>query len=673
MAKTPKVFQTLRMDTKEEREKTVEVCFENAKNHKGPIAEKFKELDDYYHNRHYTNEKLAEIAAEKGWDFNPPCLTDAFIQVETQIDPLPPEFTFKGRDRKMDPRMATTRQDVVKFILYNNRFPGLLPKNERNLNKLGTAHWKVAFDGSITGPGYIGDITIGGPNPAYIFPDPTAYTDDDCEFIIYAYRMHKFKAWRTFNKRAQREILSQLQGGSSYGDTEIYTRAQEVPKYDDTFQVIEYWYKDLEGDIACSIQIEGHEVQWIKKYWERTRHSGNRMYPIITYYKIPDDMSFWGLGEIETVQDLIDAGDRELLSALLHDMYDADDMLIVESGALKEGTSITKTPGGIIWANDNRSSGIKRLGGMTSNVNALNMINQIKDLIQETNGSFDSAQGKEPIRVTTSSGIAQLNERAQKRSDIKKADRSEGFRRLYELLDWTALEFYNTDREIMIRGEGENDPDRYFSFNSDALRVFDNRKYEALLNAANQDGESIVPGYNDQGIYDQSSYYPRIDSEIVTTDGMKQSKAFQTQAASEVADKLDGLTPAKAELLKSNIKLMGLPNEQDILDAIDMQAKIQQQIQQQQMAQPQQVQGTQQKPPSETIAFKDLPPDGKIQMAAHAGIQLSPQSVIQQMQPQEGTHPVDQYYNSLSPEQQQEFNMMPQDQQVAIVKQSMGM
>jgi hypothetical protein len=62
MAKTPKVFQTLRMDTKEEREATVKVCFENAKNHKGPIAEKFKEWDEYYHNRHYTNEKLAEIA-----------------------------------------------------------------------------------------------------------------------------------------------------------------------------------------------------------------------------------------------------------------------------------------------------------------------------------------------------------------------------------------------------------------------------------------------------------------------------------------------------------------------------------------------------------------------------------------------------------------------------------
>lgn len=36
------------------------------------------------------------------------------------------------------------------------------------------------------------------------------------------------------------------------------------------------------------------------------------------------------------------------------------------------------------------------------------------------------------------------------------------------------------------------------------------------------------------------------------------------------------------------------------------------------------------KGPSESISFKDLPPDGKLQLAAQAGIKLSPESVIQQ-------------------------------------------
>lgn len=45
------------------------------------------------------------------------------------------------------------------------------------------------------------------------------------------------------------------------------------------------------------------------------------------------------------------------------------------------------------------------------------------------------------------------------------------------------------------------------------------------------------------------------------------------------------------------------------------------------MAPPQQQQ--QEKPPSESISFKDLPPDGQIQMAAKAGIQLDPNLVHQ--------------------------------------------
>ena len=38
------------------------------------------------------------------------------------------------------------------------------------------------------------------------------------------------------------------------------------------------------------------------------------------------------------------------------------------------------------------------------------------------------------------------------------------------------------------------------------------------------------------------------------------------------------------------------------------------------------------KPPSESISFSDLPPEGKIQMAAKAGIKLSPEGVMEQEQ-----------------------------------------
>jgi hypothetical protein len=39
--------------------------------------------------------------------------------------------------------------------------------------------------------------------------------------------------------------------------------------------------------------------------------------------------------------------------------------------------------------------------------------------------------------------------------------------------------------------------------------------------------------------------------------------------------------------------------------------------------------GAQQKPPSESISFKDLPAEGQVQMAEQAGIQISPEAVQQ--------------------------------------------
>ena len=615
------------MSTVENREKTVRTLCEEAKVHKADISEKFRKLDEYYHNQHYTKEQITQIAAERGWDFVPPVLPDPFIQVESQIDPIRPDFEFKGRDNDLDSQKAKVRQDVVNFILYNNKTDDMMPTNERHSKKLGDAFWKIAFDGSITGPGFIGDITIGNPSPANIFPDPSAYDLDDCEYVDYIYRIHERKAWRTFNTRAQRDILSKIKTSASHGDTEIFTREQSARIDDHTYQVVEHWYRDDDGDIACSVQVEYKEVQWIKKYWKNTRNSGNKMYPFVMYCDIPNDQSFWDIGEIEMIFDLVDTADREFLMAVLHDMFSADDLIVCEDDALKDGTTINKSPDGIVWVKPNKKDSIKRLGGLASNINALQMIEFIKKKIQETNGNFDPNQGNAPpANVKTLGGMQLLNEQGNRRTNIKKADRETGFRRLYELIDWTALEFYNTERMIMIRGKSKSEQDRAFSFNSDSIRTFDQKLYTRKLDEAYSQGIEVTPEM-EQEFADEATYYPRIDAEIITTDAIRQSKALMTQATSDIANQLDNINPAKAELIKSNVETLGLPNEQEIKQAID------------QSLQPQ-------------MGMLGIPQQGMPQ-----GQQI---------------HPVDQVLQALSPEQRDDLLSLPQDKQVAIIRQIMG-
>ena len=535
-------YEVYDMSTKESRQIQVKRDFEHAKTEKEPITQKFVELNRYYNNQHYSKDQMLEINAKYGWDFIPPTLPDPFIQVESQIDNTIPAFQFKGRDDDLDSARAKIREAVVNFIMYNNKVEELNLDNERCLNELGTALWKVSFDGSISGPGFVGDIVIGNPDPANIFPDPSAYSIDECEFIIYAFRMHRRKAKRIFGK-----VVEELIADGMHRDTEIYDSAKKVTIDDNTVQVVEYWYRDDEGDIACSICINDIEVKHIPKYWQNTRHSGNKMFPFIKYGKIPVRKSFWDKGEIEPIIDLVDAANRELFTALLNDMFMANDITIVEEGALAEGQEMQNVPGAVVHTKANRSAGIKRLGGVSQNANIFNMIKFIHEKIQETTGNYVSQMGKEPVRVTTASGIAQLNERADARKTVKGAGRLEGFAQLAELIDWTALEFYNTDRIILIRGEKEGEPDTTITYNSDRIRVMDNQ---------------TEPGGEPQ------YYYPKVDVEINAGEGIKKSKSFTLAATSELAGM--NITPANAPIVKSIVDLLDLPNKDEIMQAIDM-------------------------------------------------------------------------------------------------------
>jgi hypothetical protein len=577
------------MSTKEARERQVKRDYYQARTKKADHTEKLKELDDYYHNRHYAKDQVDALAQKYGWNTSPPVLPDPYIQVESQIDPYVPDFVFKGRDDDLDSVKAKQRQQVVEYLVYNNKLDQLNVDNERNLGKLGNAFWKVSFDGTITGPNFVGDIVIGNPDPANIYPDPAAYDIDDCEYIDYPYRIHRRKARRIFGK-----ILDSIGDDNLQNETEIYENSNNDPD-NDTLQVIEHWYRDDEGDIACSIQINNVEVKHIPKYWVNTSKSGNQMYPFVKYCKVPGTKSFWDISEIEMIMDLVDAGDIEFFTAILNDRFMANDIVLMDEKAII-GDALP-IPGAVWKTAPGYFDKVKRLGGPSNNANLLNMLKFIHEKIEETNGNI-STRGAEPTRVTTSSGLAQLREDRDARANIKKMDRLAGFERLYELLDWTALEFYNTDRIILIRGKNEGEPDQSFVFNSDQYRQ------------SKQQGEELEPEY----------YYPKVDVEIIAGEGILKSKAFTLSATQELMTMAASIRPDNAAIvtpiLISIIDLLDLPNKQEVKEAI--QAALQQQ-----QAQPDA--GESPIPPEMVEYFNSLPPEQQAQfegLSAEEGMQL---------------------------------------------------
>jgi hypothetical protein len=175
------------------------------------------------------------------------------------------------------------------------------------------------------------------------------------------------------------------------------------------------------------------------------------------------------------------------------------------------------------------------------------------------------------------------------RKVTKKAGRTEGFRRLALLTDWTALEFYNTNRMIMVGAKEPDVPKESVQFNSDN---------HAMNNGSGQ------------------PYFPKVDVEIIAGDGIRKSKAFTLTATQELAQ--TNVTPENIGIVLSQVDLLDLPNKDEI-----RQFMIQAVAQQIQLRQPPPPPAPPH--PSESITFKDMPPSGKMQMAAQVGIQLTPQ------------------------------------------------
>lgn len=151
--------------TPEARQESVLYFYDYAKTQRTDQTEKWKMLDDYYNNQHVTQLEIAQAMAERNIPFIPAIIPDPYIHVESQIIPDIPDFEFNGRDDDLDSQKAKQREYVVKYVIENNKVESMNTDNERRVNKLGNAFWKVSYDHSISGPGFKGDIVVGNPDP----------------------------------------------------------------------------------------------------------------------------------------------------------------------------------------------------------------------------------------------------------------------------------------------------------------------------------------------------------------------------------------------------------------------------------------------------------------------------------------------------------------------------
>lgn len=540
--------------TPQMREKTAEELLEASGAARQSADMYWKKMRRYYDGLHDINYETDLFCENSALPWTPAQSADGYVHVESQIEPEVPDFEFSPR-LNYPASLAKQREEMVRLICDMNGLADMNIRNERRLGIKGSAVWKVGVGDAGTNPSGESEVVIENPLPEQIYADPNAMSVDACEYIAFVYPMHKQKAFRVFED----DIASRGEDFESYFDADGRSGVTLPDRGEaDSVTVTEFWFRQPRsgectvstlsrdegktehryaykaGDVALTVLINGKEVKYIPKYWQNTDCN---MFPFVIYSKVPSEDGIWGKSELEHIIPIIDAADRELAFLQLNSAFSSNDVILAEENAFSDGETPENTPGAIWKLRPGMMGKVQRLGNLSSlQGGQFENYSMWQNIMEETTGNFDTNQGKEPLRVTTASGIALLNERAKSRQTLKKAGKSEGFKRLFTLIDYTALEFYEDGRFIKGRdSEG-------FDFS-----------YSSFADASEKVSEK--------------GYIPSLDVKIHLGDAVANSKAFTISAINSLISA--DITPDNFMFVKAYVDMIGLPMRKEICAYLD--------------------------------------------------------------------------------------------------------
>ena len=525
----------------EKREARIAELFREAASARTAAEEYWHKMRAYYSGTHETARKTGAFLASVNLPWKPAQIADGYMHTESQIVAKTPDFEFAPRSHE-DGEAAKARESIVRYIFENNDMERKNAVNERRLGVMGSAAWKVSAYLDERG---MPEIAVENPSPASIYPDPSAASVEDCEFIGYAYRMSKMRARRVFAEDFARMgttldalIEEARKDGKKREKLDLDLFDEKCP----TVDVLEWWFRQSDdgvyigadgresayarGDVALSILIGGKEVRYVPKFWENTVCT---RFPFVVYGRIPREGSFWGKSELEEVIPLIDAADRQLAFAQLNAAFFANDVLVYEENAFAPDSFPDNRPGAVWRLRPGMVDKVKRLGGLGEGSEAhYDIVERYRKMIKETLGNYDYMQGDYSTNVSTATGLALLSDMASARMSAKNVCKKAGFAELYRLIDIFALEFYTKEKTELVLGEGAKTSTDYFA---------------------------------------EYGYIPKIDVRIHIGEGVENSRSFTASALSELAEM--NITAENYPLVRAYINTLDIPAKAEITAELD--------------------------------------------------------------------------------------------------------
>lgn len=324
---------------------------------------------------------------------------------------------------------------------------------------IGHIYWNEAAEGRMgstvlgdEGFMYTGEIGIREIDPASFYPDPTAFTLEDCDFVFI--RERKPLSWVKSNPKLNKKQIKKDDGEFAASEQasrgEIYLRDYSAEDQDGLVDFMIYYEREANDEGGFSYYATYLVNDKIILDKEPLRP--NR-FPFAVGYDFKQRQDFWAMSTCQLILDnqKIINKVESIITMIGTLMQNPQRVVSKESGINPNSVATFGNAPGQTWsANGDPSRAIYYVQPPQIPIVLFNMLEQAKANIREITGLTESYMGQNVGSLQTSSGVQALIDRATMRDRDQMYDIELYVEDLSKLIIDFMCEYYEEERLIRI-------------------------------------------------------------------------------------------------------------------------------------------------------------------------------------------------------------------------------
>lgn len=306
---------------------------------------------------------------------------------------------------------------------------------------------------------YEGEIRVREIEPSTFYPDPNAFTIEDCEYIFI--RERKPLAWVKNHPKfsaAWSKEETESSGNDKEDRGEIYLRDYDTSQGDGLVTLTTLYEKKMNdaGGFAYSVTYLAGEKLLLEEPLRPNR------YPFALLHDFKQRQDFWAMSTCQFILDNQKIVNKvESIIAMIGILMQNPQKIVAKDSGIdpKKVAKYGSAPQQVWEANHDPSKAIYNVPTPQIPLVLFNLLEQAKANIREITGLTESYMGQNVGSLQTSSGVQALIDRSTMRDRDQMYDIELYIEEMTKILIDFMTEFYVEERQIRITGKKKEDID----------------------------------------------------------------------------------------------------------------------------------------------------------------------------------------------------------------------